>query len=126
MQGKDTSSALSRRQPKCCSCPVSLPLHVMKARWAPCIMERVTDHGTLHFGALKRAIPGISKKMLTERLRQLEQAGILRREPRPAVRPEMLYSLTGRGRELMDALDSLRQLGARWLREDAGRGERAA
>jgi len=89
-------------------------------------MERVTAHGTLHFGALKRAIPGISKKMLTERLRDLERAGILQREPRPAARPEMLYSLTGRGRELMAALDSLRELGARWLREDAIRGERAA
>jgi len=71
-------------------------------------------------------MPGISKKVLTERLRDLEQAGILRREPRPAARPQMLYSLTGRGRELMAAFDSLRELGARWLREDANGVERAA
>ena|SRR5262245_30933917 len=126
MRVEAISSVLPQRRRKCCTCPAALPLHLVKCRWAPCIMKRVTDHGTLHFGALKRAMPGISKKVLTERLRDLEQAGILRREPRPAARPQMLYSLTGRGRELMAAFDSLRELGARWLREDANGVERAA
>jgi len=125
MPSQDAPCAFLRHKMKC-HCPAAVPLDVMRGRWAPCIMKRVTDEGTLHFGALKRALPGISKKVLTERLRHLEQAGILRREPRACARPEMLYSLTGRGRELMDAFKGLSELGARWLREDASAGRRAA
>jgi len=96
----------------------SCPLDVLKRRWASCIMTKIEEHGTLHFGALRRAIPGISKKVLTERLRLLEERHLLRRESKPAARPQMFYSLSVRGQELTNVLDTLRALGARWQHED--------
>jgi len=75
-------------------------------------VKRLGEHGTLHFGALKRTIPGISNKVLTERLRQLEETHLLRREPKPAPRPQVFYSLTTRGQKLKNVLDRLRALGA--------------
>jgi len=74
-------------------------------------MKRLGDHGTLHFGALKRTIPGISNKVLTERLRHLEETQLLRRDPKPAPRPQVFYSLTARGQKLKNVLDRLSALG---------------
>jgi len=113
----DASSPSSRREPKCI-CPADVVLGMIAARWATSIIERIGEYGSLHFGALKRAVPGISKKVLTEQLRRLERARILRREHIPAARPQMLYSLTTRGQELKNVIDSLGELGARWQRED--------
>ena len=117
MRVQDASKALSKHRLKC-SCCAAGALDIVRSRWVSCIMKRVGEHETLHFGALQRAIPGISKKVLTEQLRRLEQAGLLHREPKPAARPQMLYSLTARGQELKSALDGLRELGARWQHED--------
>jgi len=97
-----------------CVCQAAVVLDAVRGRWSPCIVYRIGEHGTLHFSGLKRALPGISKKVLTEHLRRLEHAGILKREPRPAARPEVLYSLTSRGGELKAVLDSLQDVGARW------------
>lgn len=118
MRAQDASKALSKHRSKCSCCAAGV-LDIVRSRWVSCIMKRVGEHETLHFGALKRAIPGISQKVLTEQLRRLEQAGILHREPKPAARPQMCYSLTARGQELKNALDGLRELGARWQHEDA-------
>jgi len=86
---------------------------VLRRRWACCIMKRLGEHGTLHFGALKRTIPGISNKVLTERLRHLEETNLLRREPKATPRPQVFYSLTARGQKLKGVLDRLSALGAR-------------
>jgi len=82
-------------------------------------MKRIGDHGALHFAALQRSIPAVSRKVLTDQLRHLERAGILQRQRNAASRREMPYSFTSRGRELKVVLDSLEELGARWQREDA-------
>ena len=82
-------------------------------------MKRIADHGALHFAALQRAIPGVSRKVLTDQLRHLEQAGILQRQLNRPARWGRPYSFTSRGRELKVVLDSLEELGARWQREDA-------
>jgi DNA-binding HxlR family transcriptional regulator len=105
--------------------PADLVLRTVRGRWAMHIIKLIGDRGTLHFGALKRAIPGISDKVLTEQLRRFERAGILEREPKPAARPEMLYSLTSRGRELKTFVDGLKELGERWQGEDANEAGRA-
>jgi DNA-binding HxlR family transcriptional regulator len=102
--------------------PAEIVLDALRGRWKIHIMLCIADQRVVHFGALKRAIPGISKKVLTDQLRDLGHAGILQRRPRPAARPEMLYSLTRRGQELKAVLDILQELGARWQREDASNG----
>jgi DNA-binding HxlR family transcriptional regulator len=103
-------------------CPADVVLNIVKVRWATHIMKRIGDHGALHFAALQRSIPAVSRKVLTDQLRHLERAGILQRQLNPPARRGMPYSLTSRGRELKVVLDSLEELGARWQREDANRG----
>src|SRR5262245_59956386 len=112
------SKALSKHR-STCSCCAAGALDLARTNWLPCIRNRVGEHETLHFGAVKRALPGLPQNVLTEQLRRLEQAGILHREPKPAARPQICYSLTARGQELKNALNGLRELGARWQHEDA-------
>jgi DNA-binding HxlR family transcriptional regulator len=109
-----------RREPESI-CPADVVLNVVKVRWATHIMKRIGDYGALHFAALQRAIPGVSRKVLTDQLRRLERAGILQRQLNQAARRGMPYSFTNRGRELQVFLDSLEELAARWQREDANK-----
>ena len=74
--------------------------------------------GPTRFGALKRRVPGISGKMLTERLRMLEQAGIIFRRYTPTIPPQVTYGLTARGEELRAVLDDLNAVARRWQEED--------
>jgi DNA-binding HxlR family transcriptional regulator len=59
-------------------------------------------------------MPGISSKMLTERLRTLENAEIISRHHEPTVPPRVTYSLTTEGRELTNILDQINTLAYRW------------
>jgi len=110
----------ARREPESIR-PADVVLNVVRVRWATHIMKRIGDHGALHFAALQRSIPAVSRKVLTDQLRHLEQAGILQRQLNQPARRVTPYSFTSRGRELKAVLDSLDELGARWQREDANR-----
>ncbi|HEY9736449.1 MAG TPA: winged helix-turn-helix transcriptional regulator, partial [Trichocoleus sp.] len=70
--------------------------------------------GPSRFGALKRRVEGISTKMLTERLRMLEQEEIIYRQHEPTIPPQVTYGLTARGQELVGVLDQLNELALRW------------
>jgi DNA-binding HxlR family transcriptional regulator len=95
-------------------CPADIVLRVLMGRWKTGILKSIGDHGTLHFGALKRELAGISHKVLTRQLRDLERDGILQRRISIKPRPETHYSLTARGREVQAVLDSISQLAVRW------------
>jgi DNA-binding HxlR family transcriptional regulator len=77
------------------------------------ILWVLSNSGPTRFGALKRTIEGISTKMLTERLRMLEQEGILYRHFEQTVPPQVTYGLTERAKELMAILDQLDDLAQR-------------
>ena len=102
-------------------CPAETILRPLKRRWAMRLMKVVTDYDRLHYGAMKRALPGVSSKVLTEHLRHLQNAGILQRDVTNGSRKETFYSFTARGHELRIALDSFGAMAARWQREDAAR-----
>ena len=79
-----------------------------------------------YFGELKRRVSGISAKMLTERLRTLEGASLVRRDYEATIPPKVTYSLTARGHELDDVMGRLAEIGTRWEAEDAAlRAQRA-
>jgi DNA-binding HxlR family transcriptional regulator len=75
--------------------------------------------GPQRFGELKRRVSGISAKMLTERLRTLEGAGLVRRDYEATIPPKVTYSLTARGHELDEVLGKLAEVAIRWQAEDA-------
>jgi DNA-binding HxlR family transcriptional regulator len=82
------------------------------------ILWVLANSGPTRFGALKRRIEGISTKMLTERLRMLEQEGILYRHYEPTVPPQVTYGLTERAKELMTILNQLDDLAQRWYGQE--------
>ena len=79
----------------------------LDGRWKLVILFHLFGGKTLRFSNLERAIPGISQKMLTQQLRQLERDGIVTRMVHPAVPPKVEYHLTEWGQSLCPALDKL-------------------
>ena len=95
-------------------CPLDSLLRVLSGPWTIYILCRLHKNGKTRFGELKRQMPGISSKMLTERLRTLEGAEIIDRRHEPTVPPKVTYELTKEGRELTTILDQINTLADRW------------
>ncbi len=101
-------------------CSVELTLQVIGGKWKPIIIYRLGEDGTLRFSEVKRAIPNITQKMLTQQLRELEADGVVHREVYPQVPPKVEYSLTELGHSVMPLMKSLCQWGVKyeeWARE---------
>lgn len=99
-------------------CPVDALFRLLAGPWTLYILLMLRQNGPTRFGALKRQVPGISAKMLTERLRMLEEAEVLYRHYAPTVPPQVTYGFTRRGEELMNELDRLSGVAVRWYGED--------
>ena len=82
-------------------------------RWVPQIAWVLLD-GPRRYSVLRAAIPEISDTVLSERLRELEAAGILTRAVTPSTPVLIEYALTERGRELAKVIDGLAQWADRW------------
>ncbi|PJA77679.1 MAG: transcriptional regulator [Nitrospirae bacterium CG_4_9_14_3_um_filter_51_5] len=93
-------------------------LRVLAGPWTIYILCRLHNNGETRFGQLKRQMPGISSKMLTERLRMLEKAEIIFRHQALTVPPQVTYRLTTEGRELTTILDQINTLADRWQNQD--------
>jgi DNA-binding HxlR family transcriptional regulator len=102
-------------------CPMDQILRLLMGPWTTYIIWTLHNEPRLRFGELKARMPAISSKVLTERLRTLEAAGIVKRDYRPTIPPSVYYALTLRGRELEGPLAALAEIGIRWREEDAAR-----
>lgn len=97
-------------------CPVLSALEVIGGKWKPIILWEM-ERGILRFGQLKRAIPGITQKMLTQQLRELERDGIIWRKVYAEVPPRVEYGITTYGNTLRPMLTEM----ANWGRNHAKR-----
>ena len=100
------------------TCPMDAMLRLLMGPWTTYILWCLYSQGAHRFGDLKRAIPDISAKVLTERLRMLETAELVHREYKPSIPPQVSYSLTAKGHELHDVLDHLNTLARKWAHDD--------
>ena len=105
---KDRSS--SRSFPK--ECPLEECLRVLAGAWTPQVLWHLAD-GPRRFGELKRAIPGVSAKVLTTRLRELEERDVLARRVLPTSPPSVEYRLTDLGQSLEPVLDAIAPAGTK-------------
>ncbi len=99
-------------------CPMDALLRLLMGPWTTYILWVLRTEGPTRFGALKRHVAGVSAKMLTERLRLLEAAGIVSRDYAPTIPPQVTYALTARGRELSAVFASLDRIARTWQQED--------
>lgn len=88
-------------------CPLNEVLDRISGKWAIGILTLAADHGPIRFTQLERGVQGISRRMLTLTLRNLERDGLLVRTVYPTVPPKVEYSLTAAARELTDTLAGL-------------------
>lgn len=96
-------------------CSVEATLAVIGGRWKPVILFKLMEQGVLRFGELRRLVPGVTQKMMTSQLRELENDGIVARKIYPEVPPKVEYSLTEYGRTLSPILLAMRDWGARHI-----------
>ncbi|WJH36104.1 helix-turn-helix transcriptional regulator [Paenibacillus sp. CC-CFT747] len=101
---------------------VELTLKVIGGKWKPVILCHLTD-GVHRFGELKREMPDITQKMLTQQLRELEQDGIIDRTVYQQVPPKVEYSLTEYGQTLKEVLVVMAEWGIRHEERTGGDGE---
>jgi DNA-binding HxlR family transcriptional regulator len=87
-------------------CPVDRTLRVLSGRWKAVILYRL-QHGPQRFNALRRQIPAVTQRMLTQHLRELEADGILHRRVFEVVPPHVEYSMTPLGLTLLPILDAM-------------------
>jgi DNA-binding HxlR family transcriptional regulator len=88
------------------ACPVETALLLMGDRWKILIVRELLM-GTKRFGELKKALTGISQKVLTQHLRIMEENGLVHREIYAEIPPRVEYSLTESGRSLKSILDAM-------------------
>ena len=92
------------------ACPVETTLTLISDKWKVLILRDLLS-GTKRFSELKRSINGVSQKVLTAQLRQMEDSGLLTRTVYPEVPPRVEYTLTELGSSLRPVLEALRDWG---------------
>ena len=90
------------------TCPIQQTLALVGDKWKIIVLHELTQ-GTRRFGELQRAMQGITPKVLTRQLRDLERDGLISRQVHPQVPPRVDYSLTPLGQSLMPVLAQLHQ-----------------
>ena len=102
----------SKAPPPPPGCPMAACMAVLGGAWTPNVIWKLSG-GPRRFGELNRGIPGISPKMLTARLRELGEKGVVIRKVMPTSPPSVEYSLSVFGKELLPVIDSIVRVGTR-------------
>ena len=98
-------------------CPVEYTASLLGNKWKPLILRELLS-GTKRYNELTRNIPGVSAKVLTENLRELEKDGILTRTVFPEVPPRVEYTLTEKGNDLRPVIEAMKAYGLKYKTTD--------
>ncbi len=98
------------------ACPVEITMGLIGEKWKVLIVRDLLT-GTKRFGELKKSVTGITQKVLTTNLRQMESSGLVKRKVYPEVPPRVEYSLTETGLSLKPILDSMVEWGNEYKRK---------
>jgi len=97
-------------------CPMQHLLNLLNGPWTTYILWLLRSQGPQRFGELKKHLPNISSKVLTERLRLLEKEKIIDRFQEETIPPKVTYSLNKRGKQLDKILDEINKLAQKWFK----------
>lgn len=97
-------------------CPVTHCLKAIGGKWKPVILFCVAN-GINRFGVMRRAIPSVTKQMLTKQLRELETDGLLTREVFAEIPPRVEYALSTRGTSVLPVIAAMKAWGAEDLQQ---------
>lgn len=98
-------------------CPVEAFLKLIAQRWSSYILVVLLKNGETRFGKLKKLIPQITSKVLTEKLRELETSGLVNRDYQPTIPPTVTYELTKLGSSLSPLLTMVTEIAEKWRSE---------
>lgn len=92
-------------------CHVEDALNIIVGKWKPIVLLHLFEQGTMRFSELKRSMPGITQKMLTQQLRELEGEDLIHREVYPQVPPKVEYSITEYGKTIEPVMEAMHEWG---------------
>ncbi len=95
-------------------CSMELTLALIGGKWKSLILWRLGDN-TLRFSELKKSLPQVTQKMLTQQLRELEEDGLVHRHVYTQVPPRVEYSLTQAGKSILPILNTLCEWGLQYI-----------
>lgn len=98
-------------------CPVATTLNLIGNKWKILILRNLLK-GTQRFNEMLKTINGISQKVLTENLREMEKDGVIKRKVYPEVPPKVEYSLTNLGESLRPIIKSMEVWGNEYLKKE--------
>ncbi len=96
-------------------CSIETTLKMLGCKWKVLIIRELLT-GTKRFGELKKAVTGITQKVLTSKLREMEELGLVERKIYPQIPPKVEYTLTDIGYSLRPVLESLKDWGKDYKR----------
>jgi DNA-binding HxlR family transcriptional regulator len=99
------------------SCSVAACAEIIGAKWTALLVHDLSE-GPRRFSQLEHSCAGISPRTLSERLRALEQEGIVARHSFPESPPRVEYELTAKGESLLPIIEEMRRFGHEWLVRD--------
>jgi DNA-binding HxlR family transcriptional regulator len=100
-------------------CAIGELLELLTRPWTMHILWALSTHGPMRFGVLRRQVDGISSRVLTERLRTLEDSHFIFRHYEPTIPPAVTYGITDRMKDIEKVLHQLEDLSRKWQRESA-------
>ena len=95
-------------------CPLAMAAEVLCTRWTMVLIRELIA-GSTRFNDLRRGVPKMSPTLLSQRLKDLEEAGVVERKPVPSERGVMEYHLTDAGRDLRDIVIAMGMWGQKWV-----------
>ena len=110
----ETASPDDDPRPELPVCPADPLLHALWGQWKTHVIYVLGTQGDCRFGVLRRHLSGISPKVLTQRLRELEADGLAWREQEATIPPKVTYGLTKTGRDVHEVLARFDPLARAW------------
>jgi DNA-binding HxlR family transcriptional regulator len=99
-------------------CPIQFVVDLLDNKWSILVLRELFS-GDRRTHELLAALPGISTKTLTQRLREMEAQGLVERRVYAEIPPHVEYSLTPKGRQIQPVMAALHQVGSQWLEQES-------